>query len=397
QRDAADRFQATATADRALGGWLAISQIELWLVTVPASGYLKIQFYTPYYMRVGDAHADPVFRGLLEASIAENDIDMYASNMVRAVDFIAPANLTRGREKAGIPILARTGGNDDNVPPLNTRRIVRLASEWNRDQNSVTLSEVPGQGHWFSGVVDDDEVQEFLNTYLDPKRNPGLPHPPLPDAFTVSTINPASTESKGGIRILQLEVPYRLGRIRVHRNGGHWMLNTTNVRRFAFLHDVRLDAQSWSVDGTDFPDPPKIGPSYLRQEGEPDWRIARDLLWISQERYSSTYGPVSQVFNHPFLIVVPSHPTVIPMAEYRRAAQHLATSWYLFGRGGTQIVRDVDVRDGVAAKYHLIVLGGPLDNYYTRKRHSEGASGLLTFLDSGGVKIDQKSYEAPGT
>jgi hypothetical protein len=33
-------------------------------IAIPASGYLKIQFYTPYYMRVGDAHADPVFRGV---------------------------------------------------------------------------------------------------------------------------------------------------------------------------------------------------------------------------------------------------------------------------------------------------------------------------------------------
>jgi hypothetical protein len=53
----------------------------------------------------------------MEASIAENDLDLYAANM------------------AGVPILARTGGNDDNVPPLNTRRVIRLVNEWNRDPN----------------------------------------------------------------------------------------------------------------------------------------------------------------------------------------------------------------------------------------------------------------------
>lgn len=56
---------------------------------------------------------------ILESSIAEHDIDLYASNM------------------AGIPILARTGADDDNVPPLHTRRLVRLVNEWNRNPSSI--------------------------------------------------------------------------------------------------------------------------------------------------------------------------------------------------------------------------------------------------------------------
>ena len=45
----------------------------------------------------------------------------------------------------------------------------------------------------------------------------------------------------------------------------------------------------------DFSEPFKIGPSYLRKEGESVWCLAKDLLWISEERYSSTYGPANQV------------------------------------------------------------------------------------------------------
>jgi hypothetical protein len=213
---------------------------------------------------------------------------------------------------------------------------------------------------------------------LDPFKNPGHPLPSLPDAFTISTLNPASTGSKGGIKILQLEVPYRLATIRVHRvgDGTKWVLNTTNVRRFGFLKDDRAKISSWSIDGQDFNEPPKVGPSYLRKEienGSYQWQLTPDLLWISEERYSSTYGPASQIFNHPFLIVIPSNPKGDP-AIYRQAAQHLATSWFLHGRGGTQIIRDVDVRDGISAKYHLIVLGGSKDNSFAKKREGEGAS-----------------------
>ncbi|KAI8846893.1 hypothetical protein BC829DRAFT_418861 [Chytridium lagenaria] len=359
--------------------WMTSHHPDRALAAIPASGYLKIQFYTPYYMRVGDAYADPVFRGIMESSIAENDIDLYAANM------------------AGVPILARTGGNDDNVPPLNTRRLVRLVNEWNRNPVSVNISEVPGQGHWFEGVVNDDTLQEFLDKHVDPERNPGLPHPPLPDAFTLSTLNPASSGSKGSIRILQLEVPYRLASIRVHRDGNRWILNTTNVRRFGWGKDERVKIDSWSIDGTDFAEPPKIGPSYLREDGEAEWKVATDLLWISVERYSSTYGPAAQILTHQFLIVIPSNPTVIDISVYRKAAQNLAASWYMFGRGGTQIIRDVDVRDGLAAKYHMIVLGGPKDNSFTRRREGEGGAIMVQFLESGGFQIDRKKYEAQGT
>ena len=82
------------------------------------------------------------------------------------------------------------------------------------DKQNIRLSEIPGQGHWFDGIMSDDLLQEFLNKTLNPvqlhaKSDGQLPLPPLPDAFTISTLNPASTGSKGGIRILQLEVPYR--------------------------------------------------------------------------------------------------------------------------------------------------------------------------------------------
>ncbi|KAJ3009455.1 UNVERIFIED_CONTAM: hypothetical protein HDU68_002701 [Siphonaria sp. JEL0065] len=363
--------------------WMSSHYPDRALAAMPASGYLKIQFYTPYYMRVGDAYTDPIFRAIMESSIAENDIDMYAANM------------------AGIPILARTGGNDDNVPPLNTRRIVRLVNEWNRDPNSVHISEVYGQGHWFTGIMNDDILSTFLDKNLDPTLNPGLPHPPLPDAFTISTLNPGSTGSKGGIKILQLEVPFRLAQIRVHREGNHWVLNTINVRRFGFLKDERAKIDTWEIDGMKFNEPPKVGPSYLRKDDETEWKLVPDLLWISEERYWSTYGPAVQILNHPFLIVVPSNPITISSETYHRNAQLIATSWYLYGRGGTQIIRDIDVRDGIAAKYHLIVLGGPKDNLFTRRREKEGgAEGnakLVKFLESGGFQIDTKKYEAPGT
>jgi hypothetical protein len=71
---------------------------------------------------------------------------------------------------------------------------------------------------------------------------------------------------KGGIRILQLEVPYRLGTVRVKKNGNEWIIKTTNIRRLGFVLDKRLEGlSSWVIDSTAFSEPPKhAGPSYLK-------------------------------------------------------------------------------------------------------------------------------------
>ncbi len=256
-----------------------------------------------------------------------------------------------------------------------------------------SLSELPGQGHWFDGILSDDEAQRFLDRYLDRQVNPTLSKPPFPDAFTITTMNPFSTGSKGGIRILQAQVPFRLATIRVRRKNDGWVMDTTNVRRLGFVYDERQEEiTSFSLDGKLFGIPPsRAGPSYLRNSMADTWEAAPDLLWISKERHPSTYGPVihvglhegsranyslkiqSQVLNHPFLIIVPSH-THSNISHYNHLAQQIAMSWYACCRGNTQIVKDVELLDGLAAQFNVIVLGGPIDNLYTRRRENEGVS-----------------------
>ncbi|KAI8905029.1 hypothetical protein EDD86DRAFT_212102 [Gorgonomyces haynaldii] len=358
--------------------WFASHYPDRALAALPAAGYMKIQMYIPFYMHIGDSFADPVMRGILEASISENDVDLYASNM------------------AGIPILARSGSDDTNVPPLHGRRLIRLINEWNNDPKTVSFVEDKGKGHWYDGVLADETAQSFLDRHLQPENNPGFRLPQFPDQFTISTLNPASTGSKGGIRILQLEVAFRLGIIHVERRKNRLILRTTNVRRFGFVQDERLkDITSWEIDGKAFDgSPAQAGPSYLNAQS--GWEIAADLLWISRERHPSTYGPISAVFTQPFLIVLPSSPNS-NLRLYRHCAQHILDSWYLFAKGGAQIVRDVDLHDGMAARYNLIVLGGSLDNYYTLRRSQGGAATLVRFLGSGGVQIGNQKYESPGT
>jgi hypothetical protein len=185
----------------------------------------------------------------MESSISEHDIDLYVSNL------------------AGIPMFARSGALDDNVPAIHTRRLVRLVHEWNRNPQSIIYDEVPQKGHWFDGILNDQLIQNFLDLFLDKTTNPNLDMPPFPDSFTLTTMNPFSTGTKGGIRILQLEVPFMLAKIRVIRKEKKWILLTSNVRRLGFHHDSRQkEITSFSIDGTDFDKSPQTaGPSYLKK------------------------------------------------------------------------------------------------------------------------------------
>ncbi|KAJ1547299.1 hypothetical protein HK096_003514, partial [Nowakowskiella sp. JEL0078] len=324
------------------GAWWLVSHFpDLAVAALPAAAYMKIQIYTPYYLRVGDAFADSSLRGIMESSISEHDIDMYSSNL------------------AGIPILARSGGSDDNVHPLHNRRMIRLVNEWARDPSIAKISEIPTQGHWFDGVMNDDVMQQFLDGHL------------IRDDIRKRKLEGGLIDKE---KITIPNLP-KLGQIKVHQMGDKWVLNTTNVRRFGFVDDVRRSGvKRWVVDGNDFIGSPVVGPSYLRNDGEEIWKISTDLLWLSKERHPNTYGPAISILNHPFLIVIPSNPKSKLGSTYKQVARHLASSWYLYGRGGTQIVQDVDVLDGLAARYNMIVLGGPEDNAWTRRRDKEATS-----------------------
>lgn len=59
-----------------------------------------------YTMKAGDSYIDPVLRGILESSIAENDNDVYTTNIV----WIIPLFLLYSFFiQAGIPVMARYG------------------------------------------------------------------------------------------------------------------------------------------------------------------------------------------------------------------------------------------------------------------------------------------------
>jgi len=82
-----------------------------------------------------------------------------------------------------------------------------------------SLSEIPGAGHWFEGVLHDNVMQAFLKQHLhdntiarseeQENRITVVAHPQIPLEFEITVLNPAGMGSKGGIQVEQLRIPYR--------------------------------------------------------------------------------------------------------------------------------------------------------------------------------------------
>ena len=96
------------------------------LAVAPAAGWLKREEYgdANIYFRhdLSLSHMDPQLEAVFKATIHENNVEIHAPHFTTA------------------PVLARVGDSDNSVPPLLTRKMVRLVKE--RDPCDRTRSEV---------------------------------------------------------------------------------------------------------------------------------------------------------------------------------------------------------------------------------------------------------------
>eukprot|EP00742_Colponemidia_sp_Colp-10_P005048 GILJ01005393.1.p1 GENE.GILJ01005393.1~~GILJ01005393.1.p1 ORF type:complete len:925 (+),score=98.11 GILJ01005393.1:392-2776(+) len=336
---------------------------------LPAAGWIKHTQYHPFYLRLGDSYADPILEAILASANTEHSTDIYSVHL------------------KGIPTMVRMGGNDDNVPPWHLRRFARLLNQ--REPGSVHVSEVPGQGHWWDGVVDDSEMDSFIVSHIK-----SAPYRvPLPDSFTMITMNPASSGTKGGVKILQLQIPYRLARISVDIKDSVWSVRTENVRRFGiqkwpqrpFPGFITVNGQpvkKWSAT-TDWPNfhlcLHKVEPtseSILQHgSGDVEWKICEGFDWQKGERGPSQYGPARQVLEGPLSIIYGTNGSSADVQVYQQLAIGLSSDLYMQGRFGVSVYADEEIPHEIAATTNVIMIGRIKHDSISR---IEGAASALT-------------------
>lgn len=298
------------------------------------------------------------------------------------------------------------------------RKFYRLLKEneflGNIAPSLANLSEVSGKGHWFDGVVDDDVLQGFIEKHLN-----AFAKPSLPKTFTVLTMNPATTGSRGGLRILSLEVPFQIGRIHVVRNqpeAGTWRVATENIRRFRYRpvfgilerpERLFIDSSSGSVsiDAKTLEREEKhidfcvtqMTTSHETETRAVVWQRCRDeSTWgteRSKERGPDTSGPSSQILAKRKLIIVFPEDDL----ELQDMAVSYANSLYIRGISA-QVTTDSNVSIGQlnsAGESNMVLLGGPNMNQMSLEHYSSGYTADVSF-NGNRFCVVSKCFSKPG-
>ncbi|KAL1607567.1 hypothetical protein SLS59_002536 [Nothophoma quercina] len=187
------------------------------LAAFSVSGYASIQKYVPYELwQPADSR---------RTSIISASLNSYRHEMLMA-------------NAKNIPVQQQHGEIDDNVPAYHSRF---LAQQLNLSGVNSSYNEVPGQNHWWDGVMTTPELIGFY--YNQTKNEEQLPREL--EEFSIVVGDPGDMGSKGGVKVTQLEDPGQYGKVHVR---GH-TVKTSNVLSIEFgppfwKDEVVIDGQT---------------------------------------------------------------------------------------------------------------------------------------------------------
>ncbi|PVG01691.1 hypothetical protein CPB86DRAFT_698784 [Serendipita vermifera] len=335
------------------------------LAAIPAAAYIKSQLYIPLHHSHGSHFIDAQLKWILESALSPDDNDILASNLVKT------------------PILSIHGGSDQNVPTWHSRELVSVVKSWYPDAN-ISFHEEPGAPHWWNSVLASSKIRSFLDDIISSSQDP---YNKCKD-FVLSIAIPEESGSLCGIKIEEITVPGRLGRIYTQISSqNEAMIQTNNVQQFALspkplqhINRVTIDGNSFSISsGDDIKVFRRIGGS---------WRESDQLTPLRPS------GPLHRILSteKPLIIIVPkTSESGLTLAS--RLAHNLVT--YL--RIDTQILYDNEaisqLQKDILDCSNLIVIGGYHNNF--GQYILSGNPSPVRFTQDG-WKLASRSYESPG-
>lgn len=226
-----DEWLVAGHSNGGQGTWYALTHFpDKIFGATPVSGYTSIHNYVPY----SNWHVmDPHKRAIIEAAANSYRHELLVSNL------------------AGIEIQQQHGDADDNVPPSHSRLMNSLISQ--NGEYRPELVELSGNqsGHWFEGIMTTPGLASFLERKLEEYQSKDMQYASVREgsdvSYTITVGNPGEMGSKGGIQVLQLKDPSRLGKVSVSFNSedGLWSLHTSNIAALRILSSRTTKLPSW--------------------------------------------------------------------------------------------------------------------------------------------------------
>ncbi|KAG8905825.1 hypothetical protein FRB99_008190 [Tulasnella sp. 403] len=334
---------------------------------IPAAAYQSAPLYVPNTWSHGVHFLDPVLEGILKASTAGGDNDLFLGNLVRS------------------RIAVIHGGDDTNVPVYHSRTAVQVVKSW--DENAdIRLLEVSEKDHWWDQVFSDPKRAGLLAHYVDTK----VKDEHVPKSFTLTVLWPHESGPMGGWRILATDVPGRFARLEVE-NG--LTVITSNVRLLSYTNtdakafDIEIDGHRISLDGGH-------ATTVFAVDGKGGWQVSR----ASGEPVVG--GPANRVLvsGAPLSIVTNSDPWTLSVAQRLSWALYTQLgldSNIISDREATSLLRCTDTdKSGCAG--NIVVLSGPGPNTYGNAI-LEGYYSEFSLNTNGSFVFRGQRYQKPGT
>jgi hypothetical protein len=111
----------------------------------------------------------------------------------------------------------------------------------------------------------------------------------------------------------------------------------------------------------------------------------------SQAKNSKVAGPISDIFNTPFAIVIGTSSTDPAMNEIcRRKAEAVVTFWKQWQHQSPRVYKDSELSNEEASRYSLLLIGGPNENLAFKKL----GGNIPLEISPDRIKIGHRSFEA---
>jgi hypothetical protein len=232
------------------GVWYALTHYPQAIAAAPVSGYLSVQSYVTYNLW---GQMDPAKLAVQQSSLVNYQHELL-SPMVR-----------------GIPVYQQHGSNDDNLPAYHSRLMHQMIAEAGWKTN---YSELARKGHWWDGVMTMPGLVDFYNRHLN---DPKLPTPDELDSFEIVVADPFSTFYKFGVRVLYLQEPGQIGRLRVRmdKKANTWRFEPENIMMFEIEENSSI-----SIVEIDDPYVDSVKAFTTTQGKAREFRRMKDSTWV---------------------------------------------------------------------------------------------------------------------
>lgn len=197
---------------------------------------------------------------------------------------------------AGIPILQQHGSNDDNVPVYHSRLMHELLE---RIQWPSRYNEIPGEGHWFEGIMTTSSLLSFYEENAISQSRPEIP-----ELFIINIPSSGVMGSVYGIIVDQLQSPDMNGRIEVTRDleNGVWYLQTQNIHRFHLSASPRIELPAnLTLDEMEYPfivDPDQCEKTWYLRDSLNRWITSNEAEWKNiYQRHGRQMGAMNAILH----------------------------------------------------------------------------------------------------